>query len=164
MPERSPFRHERADDSPGFLLWKVTALWQTRIATTLEPLGLTQTQYAILASLRWFEECGEQPTQRHLVEHARLDKMTLSKAIRKLEGAGLVSRHACPHDARATEVRFTARGRRTVEKAVVSVEEADAQFFAALSHRRLRDWLTLTRDVIASNPPSPPGRRGDRRS
>lgn len=164
MPERRSFRHEQADDSPGFLLWQVTALWQARIAATLEPLRLTQTQYAILASLRWFEECGEQPTQRHLVEHARLDKMTLSKAIRKLEGAGMVSRHASPHDARATEIRFTARGRRTIEKAVVSVEETDALFFAALSNRRLRDWLVLTRDVIAYNAPSPTGRRGDRMS
>jgi DNA-binding MarR family transcriptional regulator len=153
VPERSPFRHEQADDSPGFLLWKVTALWQARIAVTLGPLGLTQTQYAILASLRWFEECGERPTQRHLVEHARLDKMTLSKAIRKLEDAGLVSRHACRHDGRATEVRFTARGRRTVEKAVVSVEEADDLFFAALNDRRLREWLALTREVIAHNAP-----------
>lgn len=151
MPERSPFRHGQADDSPGFLLWKLTALWQGRVAAALEPFGLTQTQYAILASLRWFDEHGEQPTQRHLVEHAKIDKMTLSKAIRRLETAGLVSRESAPHDGRATQVHFTTGGRRTIGKAVVAVEEADEMFFAALDGHRLQSWLALSRDMIGHN-------------
>jgi DNA-binding MarR family transcriptional regulator len=148
VPERSPFRYERADDSPGFLLWKLTSLWQARVAATLEPFGLTQTQYAILASLRWFDEHAEPPTQRHLVEHARIDKMTLSKAIRRLQAAGLVSRRPDPHDARATQVRFTAEGRRTIGKAITAVEEADEVFFAGLVGRRRQEWLRLCRTLI----------------
>jgi MarR family transcriptional regulator for hemolysin len=30
MPEASPFKHVEADDSAGFLLWKITALWQRK--------------------------------------------------------------------------------------------------------------------------------------
>jgi DNA-binding MarR family transcriptional regulator len=148
VPERTPFRYERAEDSPGFLLWQVTALWQARVAAALEPFRLTQTQYAILASLRWFDEHAEPPTQRHLVEHARIDKMTLSKAIRRLHAAGLVSRRPDPHDARATQVRFTAVGRRTIGRAITAVEEADEVFFASLGTRRRADWLALTGSLI----------------
>jgi MarR family transcriptional regulator, transcriptional regulator for hemolysin len=148
VTESSPFQYERADESPSFLLWKLAALWQERVMTALRSFGLTQTQYAILASLRWFEEHGELPTQQHLGDHARIDKMTLSKAIRKLEGAGLVTRQDAPHDARATQVGFTTCGRRIAAKAVVAVVDADETFFAGLEADQLRSWVSLTGQVI----------------
>ena len=79
--EPSPFRHAQADESPGFLLWKLTSLWQQRLAQVLQALGLTQTQYAILASLRWFEQQGGPPTQAHLVEHARIEKLAVDQSL-----------------------------------------------------------------------------------
>src|SRR5690348_17314410 len=124
MSERSPFRRH-ADESPGFLLWKVTSLWQSRLGAVLATCGITQTQYAILASLRWFEDRGEPPTQTHLVEHAKIEKMTLSKAVRALEDDGLLAREQSTQDSRAVNVRFTAKGRRLVERAIVAIEEAD---------------------------------------
>jgi DNA-binding MarR family transcriptional regulator len=151
MPERSPFKHEHADDSPGFLLWKLTALWQEKLAGVLAPFGITQTQYAIMASLRWFEERAEPPTQTHLVLHTKIEKMTLSKAIRKLEDEGHVARAVSAADSRATEVRFTAKGRRLVERAVVAIENADDEFFGGLASAELRSYKELTRALIAQN-------------
>ncbi len=151
MPDQSPFRNQRADDSPGFLLWKLTALWQDRVAAALEAFRLTQTQYAILASLRWFEEHGEQPTQRHLVDHAKIDKMTLSKALRRLEAAGLVARQRAAHDARATQVHFTPQGRSATAGAIHAVEGADEAFFAGLDRTQLQTWLAFTSVVITHN-------------
>jgi MarR family transcriptional regulator, transcriptional regulator for hemolysin len=147
----SPFKHGEADASPGFLLWKITALWQRRLAQVLGELGITQTQYAIIASLRWFEEQHEPPTQAHLVEHAKIDKMTLSKAIRKLEDDGLLMREPSPDDSRAVSVRFTAKGRKLVQQAVVAIERADDEFFSALGERQLADYKALTRRLIAGN-------------
>ena len=106
MADSSPFRYSKADDSAGFLLWKITALWQAKLGKVLSKFGITQTQYAILASLRWFEEKNEPITQSHLVEHAKIDKMTVSKAIRRLESEGLVMRERSATDSRATNVRF----------------------------------------------------------
>jgi DNA-binding MarR family transcriptional regulator len=115
VPDRSTFRHEAADASTGLLFWKVTVLWQRRLGLVLDRLGITQTQYAILASLRWFGLRGEPTTQAHLVEHTRLDKMTLSRAIRQLETAGLLARAPSAADeaffsrlATADRVRFEA--------------------------------------------------------
>ena len=153
MPERagSPFKHGEADASPGFLLWKLTALWQRRLGEVLGEFAITQTQYAILASLRWFEERGEPPTQAHLVEHAKIDKMTLSKAIRKLEDEGLLARETAAADSRAMSVRFTPRGRRLVQRAVVAIERADDEFFGALGERALADYKALTLRLVAGN-------------
>ena len=151
MSEVSPFRHAKADDSPGFLLWKLTALWQQRLAEVLDAHGITQTQYAILASLRWFEQQAEPPTQTHLTAHTRIDKMTLSKALRRLEAQGLVKRRPSPQDSRAVEVAFTARGRRLIPQAVVAIETADAEFFGQLGVRDLAAYQALTAALIASN-------------
>ena len=156
VSEPSPFLYEHAEESPGLQLWKLTKLWQNGAVTALQPFGLTQTQYAILASLRWFEEHDLQPTQRHLGDHANIDKMTLSKAIRRLEAAGLVTRRGASHDARATEIGFTARGRRTIAKAVVAVESADETFFARLDPDRLQTRLRLTSELIGQQAVSDP--------
>ena len=147
----SPFRHPKADDSPGFLLWKLTALWQQKLAQVLEAYGITQTQYAILASLRWFEEQGEPPSQAHLAEHTRIDKMTLSKALRRLEAVGLVKRRPSREDSRAMEVAFTAKGRRLIPQAVVDIENADAEFFGRLDVRQLATYQALTAALISGN-------------
>ncbi|ROZ78934.1 MarR family winged helix-turn-helix transcriptional regulator [Ramlibacter sp. WS9] len=147
----SPFKHGEADASPGFLLWKITALWQRRLAQLLGEFGITQTQYAIIASLRWFEQQHEPPTQAHLVEHAKIDKMTLSKAIRKLEDDGLLLREPSPDDSRAFSIRFTPKGRKLVQQAVVAIEHADDQFFSVLGERQLADYKALTKRLISGN-------------
>lgn len=151
MADSSPFKHEKADDSAGFLLWKITALWQRRLTEVLGEFGITQTQYAILASLRWFEEKNEPTTQAHISEHARIDKMTLSKAIRKLEDDDLVVRDPSATDSRAINVRFTVKGKKVIQKAVVAIERADDEFFSCLTERQLETYKSLTLAVISSN-------------
>lgn len=151
MADTSPFKHAKADDSAGFLLWKITALWQRRLSEVLNEFGITQTQYAILASLRWFEEQGEATTQAHVVEHAKIDKMTLSKAVRKLEEDALVFREQSSTDSRAINVRFTAKGKKVIQKAVVAIEKADDDFFSCLTERQLEVYKSLTISIISSN-------------
>ena len=151
MPKSSPFKYEKADDSAGFLLWKITALWQRKLADVLGEFGITQTQYAMLASLKWFEEKGEPITQAHLVEHTKIDKMTVSKAIRKLEDDGFVLREKSSSDSRATNVRFTAYGKKVIQKAVVAIENADEEFFSCLGKKQLQVYKFLTVSIIANN-------------
>lgn len=151
MAEASPFKYSSADQSAGFLLWKITALWQKKLSDVLGEFGITQTQYAMLASLRWFEEQKEPTTQAHLVEHAKLEKMTVSKAIRKLEVDGFVLREQSTSDSRATNVRFTPRGRKVTQKAIVAIENADEDFFSCLTEKQLETYKSLTAAVIVSN-------------
>lgn len=153
-PENSetyPFKHEKADDSPGFLLWKLTALWQGKLAKVFGELSITQTQYAILASLLWFDQQRARPTQAGLAEHAKIDKMTLSKAIRKLEENGLIRRELSTRDTRTMQVRFTASGRDLVQRAIIAVENADDKFFSCLTENQMKLWKTLAISLIGAS-------------
>ena len=155
MVERSPFRHAKADDSAGFLLWKLTALWQQRLGAVFGALGITQTQYAILASLRWFEETGQPTTQALIAAHARIEPMTLSKAIRKLADDGLAAREQSGADSRALVVRLTPKGRRLTQRAIVAVESADEEFFGRIGKKPLATWKSLAVSLIGSEGPAP---------
>ncbi|MBL8022107.1 MAG: MarR family transcriptional regulator [Leptospirales bacterium] len=148
---KSAFKHASADASPGFLLWKLTTLWRQKLEEILGRYGINQTQYAILASLKWFEEQGEPTTQSHLVEHAKIEKMTVSKSIRLLEQAGFVLRSTSTRDQRAVAVRFTESGSKIIRKAIAAVENADDEFFGVLNQRQLAEFKTLTADLIGKN-------------
>lgn len=151
MSESSPFKHASPDDSPGFLLWKVTGLWQKKLAVILDKFGITQTQYAILASLKWFDEQDELISQSHIAAHAKIDKMTLSKAIRKLELNGLVSREQSAVDNRAVTIRLLPQGKVLVKYAVMAIENADDSFFACLTDGELSAYKTLAIKIISNN-------------
>ncbi|MGB0427662.1 MAG: MarR family transcriptional regulator, partial [Flavobacteriales bacterium] len=57
------FKFNNADDSTGFLLWKVTNLWQREIRKTLKKENLTHTQFVVLASAFWLSVSNKNPTQ-----------------------------------------------------------------------------------------------------
>lgn len=125
-------RFEQADDSPGFLLWQLTNLWQQHIRSVLAPLGITHVQFVLLASLAWLEDAGELVTQAGLSRHAHTDLMMTSQVVRALEGKGLFTRAAHPTDARAKVVSLTAEGREVASRGFRVVEAADEEFFQAL--------------------------------
>lgn len=147
-----PFKHEKTDDSPGFLLWKITSLWQRKLALILGEFKITQTQYAILASLLWFQRHNTPTTQAHLVEHTKIDKMTLSKAVRKLQTNGLVAREASPTDHRAIHVGFTESGYQVILKAIIAIEAADEEFFGGLSDQQLASYKEIAQKILNHKP------------
>jgi DNA-binding MarR family transcriptional regulator len=52
-----------------------------------------------------------------------------SQVLRRLEAKGLLERQVDPGDTRARRLRLTAKGQRLARRAIVAVEQADAQFF-----------------------------------
>jgi len=131
VTDSKSFMYGKAEESPGFLLWQVTTLWKQRLEAVLSGFGITHTQHVIMASLLWLEG-GAGVTQARLAAHTKIDKMTLSKAIRKLEAAKLVSRCDSRTDGRAFYVGLSSAGKAVARKAVPAVEKADEEFFSGL--------------------------------
>jgi len=119
---------------PGFLLWQVTNLWTRAIKESLEPLGITQVQFVVLAGLIWMteDESTAPVTQVMLARLTKIDVMTLSQVVRILEREGYVKRLAHPGDSRAKVMILTNSGKKIVSRAIPLVESADKEFFASL--------------------------------
>ena len=56
-------RFQGPESSPGLLLWRSTLAWQRDVAAALDPLGLTHSQFVLLACAWWLETHGGAGTQ-----------------------------------------------------------------------------------------------------
>lgn len=126
------FEVEHAEDSPGFLLWQVSSLWQRQINAGLKPFGLTHAQFVLLASLAWLVGDERSLTQVDLANHAKMDVMMTSNVLRTLEEKDLILRKAHPTDTRAKSLSITDKGLELAGQAVRAVEEIDGDFFRPL--------------------------------
>jgi DNA-binding MarR family transcriptional regulator len=109
--------------SIGYLLWQVALTWRVAMDRALAPVGLTNAQYAVLASLHGLSRAGARPSQRELADFSGLEPMYVSKLVRALERAGLLRRAAHPADPRAVELTLTRHGSEVVETAAATVRE-----------------------------------------
>jgi DNA-binding MarR family transcriptional regulator len=129
------FSFEKADDSPGFLLWQVTALWQRELRKALAKFDLTHSQFVILASTHWLTLQKQEVTQVLLSSHTKIDPMTTSTVLRTLQGKGLLQRQEHGTDTRAKTVTLTDAGKKITKQAVLVVEKFDDEFFKPLGDK-----------------------------
>ena len=143
-----------ANDSPGFLLWQLTNLWQQRIRAALAPLGLTHVQFVLLASIAWLQQSDTEVTQTLLAHHAHTDLMMTSQVVRTLAEKGLLTRTIHPTDTRARLLSLTPEGLQITQRAFTLVEATDAHFFQPLNHDT-STLLTLMQHLIQSHTDPP---------
>jgi DNA-binding MarR family transcriptional regulator len=105
----------------GFMIWRLSMAWRAAMDRALEPMGLTQAQYAVLAPLYGMSRSGRRPSQRELADLTGLDAVYISKLVRALERAGFVERSASAADTRAVELSLTEQGATTVRQATKAV-------------------------------------------
>lgn len=142
--------YEEPDQSPGFLLWQVTNLWQKQQRAALDPLDLTHVQFVLLASLAWMTRQGTAVTQVQLAHHARTDVMITSEVVRTLEKKGLLQRTPHPVDTRAKCLTMTSQGEEKMKQALHVVEEVDHSFFATLPEG-LTCFVTLLQHLLVAH-------------
>jgi DNA-binding MarR family transcriptional regulator len=107
----------------GFLVWRLATAWRAAMDRALEPMGLTQAQYAVLAPLYGMSRGGERPSQRELADLTGLDPVYVSKLVRALEGGGFVTRAVSAADSRAVELSLTEQGVATLREAAAVVSD-----------------------------------------
>src|SRR5215207_4012874 len=130
MSEVFESRFSSPQESPGFLLWKVTNLWQRRQRAALKSLDLTHVQFVLLAGIAWLSRDDEPVTQAGLAQHAQMDPMMTSQVVRTLERKELVRRVPHPLDSRAKSLNATSQGLELAKRAMILVEQTDEMFFS----------------------------------
>ncbi|PHQ82097.1 MAG: MarR family transcriptional regulator [Coxiella sp. (in: Bacteria)] len=144
----SSFGFETPEDSPGFLLWQTTVLWQRAIKKALDVYHIAHAQFVVLANTLWFEEHQQTPTQIMIVRMSKLDKMTVSKALKKLVNDGLVGRVENSLDTRAKSISLTPQGKQLTITLIARVEAVDETYFSGISTQERQQLLGLFSKLI----------------
>ena len=133
---KSIFPFEEPEENAGFLLWQVTMRWQRRIKQGLDPLGLTHTQFVLMAALQWLLSAREDVYQVDVANYAQVDKMMTSKVFKTLIGKQLVRMRTSAEDKRAKQVMLTPKGREVLKQALSVVGRIDTEFFSSLEEQK----------------------------
>ena len=144
-----PFGFDKPEDSPGFLLWQTTMVWQRQIKKFLEPYDISHAQFVIMATLMWFEAHHYNTTRILIANWSELDKMTVSKSLRKLVALGCVDRIEHETDTRAKSVSLTEKGKEMVRTLVPIVEGIDNAFFAKASDQEQKSLIHILAKLTA---------------
>lgn len=126
----SSFKFETPQESIGLQFWQLHSQWQKRIASALSPHDVNHTQFVILATILWYQDQSIQPSQAEITKITNIEKMTLSKAIARLEGMLLVTRVKSTVDTRSINVSLTEKARELLPMLVRAVEQVDNEIFA----------------------------------
>jgi len=148
--KRKDFVFEKPDDSPGFLLWQVTNLWQREIKKALEEFDLTHSQFVLLASIHWLRINKQDVTQIVLSNHTKIDPMTTSTVLKALQTKKLLKRQEHQTDTRAKLVVLTEAGSKVAKQAIKIVEQFDKHFFSVLG-KNANEFNYKLRTLLENN-------------
>jgi MarR family transcriptional regulator, organic hydroperoxide resistance regulator len=143
------FGFEKPEHSPGFLLWQTMVTWQRRIKKILDPYNISHAQFVILANVLWFEGIKQTPTQVLIVRSTKLDKMTVSKSLKKLVAENYVRRTEHKKDTRAKSVHLTVKGKTMTSKLVPVIEKIDEDFFGVMSTTNQRSLVKILAELVS---------------
>ncbi|GIL28569.1 MarR family winged helix-turn-helix transcriptional regulator [Actinocatenispora comari] len=126
--------------SPGFWLYHAALTWRAELDARLRPLGLTPTQFMVLATAGWLEHLNGPPTQQQVADGAGTDRQMTSRVVRALQDRGLITRHAHESNARSLRLTLTREGRALTRRAVEMAQSLDEKLFGP-EPTSLRDAL-----------------------
>ena len=166
----APEQLKAADECPeclagnlGWLLTQAHFNLVSEVAAALEPLGVSNRGYHVLATAR----TGEY-TQKELAEQIGLDKTTMVVTVDELEQKGLAERKPSSTDRRARVITVTKAGDRTVAQGQKIIDRIQGDVLENLSAKERKVFLealgSLVKDRLAQPASdSPPLRRREPR-
>ena len=137
----SKFVFSIPQESTGLQFWKLYAKWQKEINKELSRYKVTHTQFVILASIKWLNEQSIDPSQMQISNITGIEKMTLSKAIARLEDLSLIRKYKSSTDSRSVCVKLTDKGQKLAPKLIALIEAIDIKTLVPTSESD-RDLFT----------------------
>ena len=79
-------KYDQSHESVGLKFWQVHMLWSRKIRNSLDQLGITHTQFVVLASILEIKESQieNEVTQKMISKFSNIDVMTISSVMRLL--------------------------------------------------------------------------------
>lgn len=118
----------------GFLIHDVSRLRRVVVDRALKPLGITRSQWWVLA----FLSRREGMTQTALAADLDLTKVAIGGLLDRMEAAGFVERRSDARDGRARRVYLTRAGSKMVITIRENVEQIELQILENVSEEALK--------------------------
>jgi MarR family transcriptional regulator for hemolysin len=135
-PTAKPFRF-------GFLVHDVSRMRRTLFDARVKPLGITRSQWSVLAALSRLGDEGMM--QVALARHLDVGKVTVGGLIQRLMTAGLVRRENDEKDARVRRVFITENGYDIIRKMELIGTTNNDRILEGVSYQDLR----IAEEVLA---------------
>ena len=120
----------------GWLLTQAHFNLVSEVAAALEPLGVSNRGYHVLATAR-----GGEFTQKELAERIGLDKTTMVVTVDELEETGLAERKPSSTDRRARVIAVTKAGERTVAQGQKIIDRIQGDVLESLPPKERKVFL-----------------------
>ena len=127
----------------GFLIHDVSRLRRVVVDRALKPLGITRSQWWVLA----FLSRRDGMTQTALASDLDLTKVAVGGLLDRMEAAGFVERRADHHDGRARRVYLTRAGAKTVNTIRESVEAVELEILSRIPEDALEQAAETLRTL-----------------
>lgn len=138
-----------AHDLHGFapyLLNRIMARYNARVAETLGAEGISIAQMRVLAVL-----AGDGPhTINELSVLTVINQSTLSRTLDSMEAAGLIRRQPCPNDSRVRHVFHTPAGAALHARAWPAMKAAEDRLFADIPADDRAAFTEMLRRILRS--------------
>jgi len=131
----------------GFLIHDVSRLRRVVVDRSLKPLGITRSQWWVLA----FLSRRDGMTQTALAADLDLTKVAIGGLLDRMEDAGFVERRADRNDGRARRVYLTRAGAKMVNTIRESVESIELEILSRVPEEQLNqaaDTLRTLKDTL----------------
>jgi DNA-binding MarR family transcriptional regulator len=117
----------------GFLIHDVSRMRRIVVDRALKPLGITRSQWWVLA----FLSRRDGMTQTALAADLDLTKVVVGGLVDRMESVGFVERRADDRDARARRVYLTRAGQKLVATIRKAVDVVEADIMSEISDEEL---------------------------
>ncbi|SEI11942.1 MarR family winged helix-turn-helix transcriptional regulator [Paracoccus alkenifer] len=131
----------------GYFVHDVSRLRRTLFDQKMKPLGVTRSQWWVLAQLGRSEKTlGEQGMlQTELANVLDVGKVTVGGLIDRLEAGGFVRRMPCANDRRAKRVVVTEAGRATLRQ----MQSVSQELNALILNEIPKEFIPVAEEVLA---------------
>ncbi|MEX3652929.1 MarR family transcriptional regulator [Mycolicibacterium fortuitum] len=128
----------------GYLMYRVVAVLQPRVAAQLQPLGLTLPEFVCLRVL----SMAPGQSNAELARHTNVSPQAMNNVLRGLQDRGAVRRPASVDSGRALPAELTAEGAELLKRAEAAVYAAEDEVLDRLDSGQRRELKRLLAHAV----------------
>ncbi len=138
-------------EAAGFAIWRLSLAYQRHVETSLRLMGLTHTQFAILALSAWLNHTQGWANHRDIAKLSGVQVAQVSLMMKALRAKKLVSQQVGADDTRVRFVTVTPAGVKLLARAIPMVSRLQVELWPegselpdllSVIHATLNRWET----------------------